>query len=78
MACQVVVELKAKGVTAQRTRRQRTRSFQAIFDKFVAKTLTKDQAVKEMAKKFTGLITSTPPEDTLLSVLWQLLYEAVE
>jgi peptidoglycan hydrolase-like protein with peptidoglycan-binding domain len=61
VACEVVVQLKANGVTAKAPA-DADKAFQGIYDKFVAKTLTKDQAVKEMAKKFTNLITSTTKE----------------
>jgi peptidoglycan hydrolase-like protein with peptidoglycan-binding domain len=62
VACEVVVQLKAGGVTAHAPA-DADKSFQAIYDKFVAKTLTKDQAVKEMAKKFLNLRVSIPPNE---------------
>ena len=58
VACQVVVELKAKGVKTQAPA-DNDKAFQGIYDKFLAKTLTKDQAVIEMAKLFKKLHTST-------------------
>lgn len=58
VACQVVVELKAKGVKTQAPA-DNDKEFQGIYDKFLAKKLTKDQAVLEMAKLFKKLKTST-------------------
>lgn len=61
VACEVVAELKAKGV-ATKAPADAGKVFQGIYDKFVAKTLTKDKAVLEMAKQFKNLTTSNTHE----------------
>jgi type VI secretion system secreted protein VgrG len=61
VACRSTAELKTAG-EASKVPADSSGAFMAIYEKFVKGDLSEDEARKEMAKKFGGLITSTTKE----------------